>query len=96
MASLRSALTNAPVSLFCGLLRSPAQLLRWVGCLVIGLRSVSYYGYMAMIQGLEDALTLKWAEVCSKWSVLWATFWPGLPSDESLGLIDGPIGIEIV
>ena len=76
MASLRSALYNAPVSLFCGLLWSPVQLFQWVGCLVIAVGSVAYYGYMAMVQGLGDALTLKWAKFCSKWSVLWATLWP--------------------
>ena len=68
---------------------------------------MSYYGYMAKIQGLEDALTLKWAEVfsrwsvmwatlCTKWSVMWATLWRRLPSNESLGLVAEPIGIEIV
>ena len=83
-ASLRSTFTNAPVLLVCGLLRSPVQLLRWVGCLVIALGSMVYYGYMAMVQSLEDALTLQWAEVCSKWCVMWAAFWPGLPTSESL------------
>ena len=96
MASLRSTFTNAPVLLVCGLLRSPVQLLRWVGCLVIALGSMFYYGYMAMIQGLEDALTLQWAEVCFKWCAMWATFWPGSPSDESLGLVAMPIEIKTV